>query len=124
MTLLPDGKVTWPAPTPITIEAEGQIIVAALPDSGAVATLDAGITSVEASVAVTTSQGTIPPTGFYKINDEYGDYTFAAGVVTFTTRGLFLTNAAAHLMGDTITFAATKETVIPKLKFISQRDNF
>lgn len=124
MTLQAEGKVIWPAPSAISIEATGDIIVAALPDSGAVATLDVGIDGVVSSVLVTTSQGTIPESGFYRIESEYGEYTFTGSTVTFTTRGVFQTSAAAHGIGATILFAATKETVIPKLEFESRRDNF
>ena len=119
-----DGKFTWPAPTAIAIEAEGQIIVAALQDSGAVATLDVGISNVDASVDVTISTGTIPASGFYRINSEFGKYTLSGLTVTFDERGIFQTSAASQSMGDTITFAATKETVTPKLEFQSLRDNF
>jgi len=124
MTLNGGGKVTFKAPSALSIEAEGQIIVAALQDSGAVATLDVGIDNVVASVDVTTSVGTIPATGFYKIESEHGEYTFSGSTVTFTDRGIFSTNAAAHGISSTITFAATKETVIPKLEFQVRRDNF
>lgn len=124
MTLEQDGKVTWPAPTPISIEADGQIIVAALPDSGAVATLDSSILSTDSSVTVTASVGTIPPSGFYRIDEEYGTYTFDLGVVSFTERGTFQTIAADQSMSATIKFSPTKGTVIPKLEFQSQRDNF
>ena len=124
MTLNGNGEVTFKAPTALPTEAEGQIIVAALQDSGAVATLDVGIDSVASNVLVTISVGTIPASGFYRINSEHGTFTFTGSTVTFTDRGIFQTNAAAHLMGDTITFAATKETVIPKLNFQVQRDNF
>ncbi len=124
MTLLQEGKVTWPAPSPLSIEQEGQIIVAALPDSGAVATLDSSILSTAASVDVSTSMGTIPPNGFYRIDQEYGKYTFSGSTVTFTERGIFQTNAADQLMLATIKFAPTKQTVIPELEFSVERDNF
>ncbi|KKN36429.1 hypothetical protein LCGC14_0773710 [marine sediment metagenome] len=124
MTLLQEGKVIWSAPSVIAIEAQGDIIVAAFQDSGAVATLDVGIDDVVGSVLVTASAGTIPANGFYRIESEYGEYTFSGSTVTFTTRGVFSTSAAAHSISTTILFAATKETVIPKLEFESRRDNF
>lgn len=117
------GRIIWYAPSSLVREDEGEIVVAAFPDSGSVSTIDVGISDVDTTVAITTTAGTVPPIGFYKINDEVGEYTLTGSTVNFTNRGTLGTNAASHSLGDTILFAQSKETVQSPIEFRVFRDN-
>jgi len=106
----------------VTNEVDGAVLARIYEDSGVVATIDSNISAVDTSVAITVVSGTMPATGFYKINDEWGEYTYTGVTVTFTVRGRLSTNAASHTSGDTIQFSPTAETAQPHYQYNVSRD--
>lgn len=116
------GVFIFKAPSKVTNEVSGAILARIFENSGVTATIDSTITNAAASVDVTVTAGSIPLSGFYKLESEWGEYTVSGATVTFTIRGTLSTSAAAHTSGVSIEFSETAETAQPHFQYKVSRD--
>lgn len=107
------GDFSVTASTPFTRQDSGNLLVSALPDSGARATIDAPITNISASVNVTVTAGALPAYGRALIDAEWVEFTYLAPTMTFLTRGYYRTIAASHLISSILQINTEKATCIP-----------
>lgn len=88
-------------------------------------TLNGAISAaVGITATITILSGTIPATGFARINNEVVSFTRVTSTnVTLDRRGLFNTAAAAHGDADVVKFAACLETGIPQYEYTIDSDD-
>lgn len=116
------GQFVFKAPIKTVDEQAGAVLVRVFENAGIGATISAPLTDSAGSIDITITAGVMPAVGIYRINDEWGEFTFSGSTVTFTSRGLLQTAAAAHNSGDKIEFSSIQETAQPPFQYKIERD--
>ena len=90
----------------------GSVIVKALESDNGSAQLDGSINDTVTSLTLKSITGTVPTSGWLKINNEWMAFT-RTGTSATVTRAQFGTTAASHTDSDSIRFADSITSLIP-----------